>query len=98
MHTYAYVEPRTHPRKPTLRRSEVDEDVLELARQIRDTLSNEELWHQLMEWKAVVALKARGFGNDDVEILMRPALTDEQRVMADNLLARIRKDCTPWPK
>jgi hypothetical protein len=46
-----YEEPHTHPLKPTLRRSEVDQDVLRLAEEIRDVIKNEEMWFILQEWK-----------------------------------------------
>lgn len=50
-----YVEPHTHPVKPTLCRNEVDRDVLDLAVKIRDIIRNEELWYELQRYKNKVA-------------------------------------------
>jgi len=46
-----YVEPHTHPLKPTLQRNEADPDVIQLAIDIRDIIRNEEMWFILQEWK-----------------------------------------------
>lgn len=66
----SYVEPRTHALRPTLSRSEVDEDVLRLAEVTRDLLSCEELWYVLQQYKARITLQARGWSGDEVEFLL----------------------------
>jgi len=48
------VHPHTHPLRPTLGRSETDQDVLDVALQLRDMLSNEEIWYILQQWKKKV--------------------------------------------
>jgi hypothetical protein len=47
----AYVEPHTHPIRPTLTREEAGDDVLDLWCRLRDIIRNEEAWYIIQEWK-----------------------------------------------
>lgn len=43
--------PHTHPLRPDQGRSETAPDVLDIALQLRNMLSNEEIWYILTKWK-----------------------------------------------
>ena len=49
-----YKEPHTHPIRPDQGRIDTDQDVLDVALQLRDMLSNEEIWYILQQWKKKV--------------------------------------------
>jgi hypothetical protein len=51
--------PHTHPTRPDLGRVETDPDVLEVALQLRNMLSNEEVWYVLQMWKDKVRADAK---------------------------------------
>jgi len=53
------IHPRTHKARPDRGRAETDSDVLEVALQLRDMLSNEEVWYVLQEWKDKVKADAK---------------------------------------
>lgn len=53
------IHPRTHPARPDLGRAETDPDVLDVALQLRNMLSNEEVWYVLQEWKDKVIKDAQ---------------------------------------
>lgn len=59
------IHPRTHPTRPDLGRVETDSDVLDVALQLRNMLSNEEIWYVLQTWKNKVIKDAKEANEKD---------------------------------
>jgi len=59
------IHPRTHKARPDRGRAETDPDVLEVALQLRNMLSNEEVWYVLQEWKDKVIRDAKEANEKD---------------------------------